>query len=71
MESGRYGYEDLRKAANSGRQEDIDALGSWFERYGNEFWNGEFYDADGMRLFPVYKWNDETDQGELIGYEAR
>lgn len=41
-----------------------------FEQYGDQFWNGEYYDADGLRLFPVYVEVDE-DQFEITGYEVR
>lgn len=46
------------------------ALGEWFNAYGDRCWNGEYYDADGMRLYPVYRWDDELDQGEIIGWEV-
>lgn len=60
-------YEELRAAATAddATQEDINALGSWFESNGSAYWNGEYYDADdGIRLYP-------TDYGETVGYEIR
>ncbi len=70
--SNRYEYEELRAAAIApdAKQEDVDALAEWFERYGDQFWNGESYDADGVRLYPVYK---ETADGdfEIVCYEIR
>ena len=48
----------------------MNALGEWFEKYGDRYWNGEFFDADGLRLFPVYVEVDE-DQFEITGYEVR
>ena len=50
--------------------DNVDALGEWFEQYGDRYWNGEFFDADGLRLFPVYVEVDE-DQFEITGYEVR
>ena len=73
----RYSYQELREAALSpaATQENINALGEWFERYGHEnpdFWNGEYWDADdGMRLFPVYTDPDEYGDSDIIGYEFR
>ena len=62
-------YEELRQAAESGKSEDINALGRWFEREGREYWNGECYDADGMEIYPVYKLVDaETEDYEIVGY---
>lgn len=64
-----YNYEELRAAAlTSATQEDIDALGEWFSRYGHSYWNGEYYDADGIRVYPVYKQIDDNNY-ELLGYE--
>lgn len=62
-------YQELRQAAESGKREDINALGRWFEREGREYWNGEYYDADGMEIYPVYKLVDaETEDYEIVGY---
>lgn len=71
-----YDYKDLREAAISpaATQDDINALGRWFEHNGQDFWNGEHYDADnGYRLFPVYKEVGEPgdDVWEISGYEFR
>jgi hypothetical protein len=69
-----YEYEELRAAAAApgANQADIDALGEWFNQHGSMYWNGEYYDADdGLRLYPVYKWDEELDQGELLRYEIR
>jgi hypothetical protein len=65
----KYNYADIKAAAVSGDQTAINALGGWFERYGTSYWNGEYYDADQFRLFPVY----EADQADvkIIGWELR
>lgn len=70
----RYSYSELRTAATSddAQQIDIDTLGAWFDAYGQSYWNGEYYDADdGLRLFPIIKWDDDLDQGETVGFEFR
>ena len=70
----RYQYEDLRAAAVApgAAQEAINELGAWFEQFGMSCWNGEYFDADdGLRLFRVYSWDDESDTGDVVGYEFR
>lgn len=72
MYIGKYNYDELRKEAiNNPTAENINNLGEWFNMYGADFWNGECYDADGYEIRPVYKWDDESDTGEIIGYEMR
>lgn len=67
----RYSYSDLLEAVKKNESaENVNALGEWFEQYGAQFWNGEYYDADGLRLFPVYVEISE-DQFEITGYEVR
>ena len=67
----RYSYSELLEAAKANETPDnVNALGEWFEQYGDQFWNGECYDADGLRLFPVYVEVSE-DQFEITGYEVR
>ena len=46
-------------------------MGEWFEQYGDEYWNGEYYNADdGIRVYPIVKEVDE-DEYETVGYEIR
>lgn len=69
----KYNYEELRAAAVSpnATQIDIDTLGEWFDCYGMDSWNGEYFDADnGLRLFPIYE-EDEDENFTVIGYEFR
>lgn len=68
-----YSYDELRAKALSADAEqiDIDTLGEWFEEYGRDSWNGEYYDADGYMVFPVYSEPDEFDDVTIIGYELR
>lgn len=73
MKINRYSYAELRERATAAdaTQTDIDSLGKWFELYGNDDWNGEYYDADGISIYPVIVWDDEMDHGETVGYEIR
>ena len=71
MDINYYAYEDLKAAVIADpSEENVNALGEWFSSYGNDYWNGEYYDADDFRLYPVYT---EVDEGELelTGYEIR
>lgn len=67
----RYSYEELLNAVKTAAtEENVNALGEWFNSYGMDYWNGEYYDADGIRIYPVYTEVDE-DEYELTGYEIR
>lgn len=63
----RYDYNELKNAVKRNpTQENIEKLVSWFENYGNEYWNGECYDADELGcIYPIYA------EPEIIGYELR
>ena len=57
-------------------QENLWMLGCWFERYGNNFWNGECFntekDFDGRNLYPIYEQDaEDPDQYNVVGYELR
>lgn len=73
----RYSYQELRAAALSpdATQDDLNALGEWFEMYGHsapDAWNGEYWDVDdGNRLFPIYSEPTEDGDFDIIGYELR
>ena len=66
----QYNYEELKNAALApdATQEDINALGEWFERYGDRYWNGEYFSVEGERLYRIWDWDEELDQGEVVGY---
>ena len=71
-----YDYQELKEKALSvnATQEDIDNLGDWFERYGDRYWNGEYFTVDNNRLYPIYKRVDDDEleeQYEIVGYEIR
>ena len=67
--SNRYAYTELRAAAIAEpNAENLAALGEWFDNYGMDSWNGEYYDADGYQLRPIYEEVAE-DEFERIGWE--
>lgn len=69
MYVGRYSYEDLhREAVANPTHDNLMALGEWFRRYGMEYWNGEYFDADGDRLVPIYELDAEADVCEIVDY---
>ncbi len=70
MNISYYDYEKLANAAlKSGKEEDLNSLGEWFERYGNSYWNGEKYEIDSTHfLRPIYREINEDDF-ETTGYE--
>lgn len=63
-----YKYNELRKAAiENPTLENMDALGEWFEKYGQMYWNGEYYDADGYKIYPDY-FVDVNGDCTILGY---
>ena len=69
----RYSYEELKAKALApdAEQHDIDNLGDWFVLYGDNYWNGEYFEIDSYnRLYPIY---EEDEDGELVmlGFEIR
>ena len=77
----RENYEALWRKATGPNAEpiDVNTLGVWFERYGQDFWNGEYYDASGIgeptgsrKLYPVYQTVlDEDCQEEIFCYSLQ
>lgn len=68
-----YSYQELREKAlsASATQDDVNALGYWFSRYGNRYWNGKFYDCgDDVKLYYVLQQIGE-DEFEVVGYELK
>ena len=71
MSINYYSYEELKAAVIADASEsNVNALGEWFSSYGSDYWNGEYYDADDFRVFPVLQEVDE-DEFEIVGYELR
>lgn len=67
-----YQYKELAAAAMKfdATQEEINALGEWFEQYGMCYWNGTSWEVDeksGVYLAPVCK-EVEEDEFERVGY---
>ena len=70
---GRYDYEELAEKATryNATKEDIENLAEWFERFGDIYWNGEYYEIDKYNsLYPVYEEVAE-DEWERTGWEVR
>ena len=68
-----YDYEELKNKALSAdaTQEDVNALGEWFEQYGDRYWNGECFSVEnGIHLYRIEEEIDE-DEWEVTGYELR
>lgn len=67
-----YNYKELEAAAIKfdATQEEISALGEWFERYGRCYWNGECWNVDEKKdlyLYPIYH-DTGDDSVEVVGY---
>ena len=66
-------YPELEAAALSAdaTEEDINALGKWFELFGETYGNGEYYNVDGD--YRLYSIDEEDDDGDFhrIGWELR
>lgn len=67
-----HNYTELEAAATryGATQEEINALGEWFSKFGQGYWNGECYCVDEMKdihLYPMHRQIDE-DEYEIIGY---
>lgn len=65
----RYDYKELREKAITGTADDVNELGEWFQHYGMSCWNGEYFDADGYKVTPIYGKEDEAGCFPLLGYE--
>lgn len=66
----QYDYKELceKALAFNATQEDINALGEWFERYGRSGWNGECWTVDAYHdLYPIHK-EVGYDDYEVVGY---
>ena len=69
-DSDRYNYKEIceKALASDATQEDINALGEWFERYGRSGWNGECWTVDAYHdLYPIHK-EIGYDEYEVVGY---
>lgn len=67
-----YAYKELVAAAtkHGATQEDINALGEWFEQYGMRYWNGSCWEVDGKNDIYLAQIMKEVaeDEFEVIGY---
>lgn len=67
---GQYDYKELFEKAVSkeATQDDIKKLYDWFQQYGQQYWNGEYFETEkNLRLYPIYK--KVNDDFILIGYK--
>lgn len=67
---GYYDYEEIKnKALKTKNFDDVLALGEWFENYGMDFWNGEYFEIDkNNRLYPLYDKLSEDEDLTLVGW---
>lgn len=66
----RYDYQELReKAINNPTFENLEALADWLSNYDINSWNGEFWDIDGLRLYPIFGDEDENGCFPIVNYE--
>lgn len=59
-----YSFEQLKNKAlnNNATQTDLLNLGEWFNNYGSQFWNGEYYEINSIYgLKPYYIVNENDD----------
>lgn len=62
-----YDYEELlAKAKENKTQENLQNLVDWLSFYDSSSWNGEYYEADDLRIYPCY--TEIDDEFVLIGY---
>lgn len=59
-----YSFEQLKNKAleNNATQNDLSQLGEWFTNYGNQFWNGEYYDINSVCGLQPHYIVDENDE---------
>lgn len=73
-ESTYYNYKELvKKATDTGATiDDRLALFDWFDRYGIDYWNGEYYKMDdGLRLYPVAVFDCDGDYYTIVDADIR
>lgn len=64
-----YNYKELVEKATAfgATKEDRLNLFNWFECYGSCYWHGDHYSMEnGVRLYPIYKWDDEEGDYEVV-----
>lgn len=64
-------YESLRDKAldSQATNEDINALGKWYEEFGKALWNGRGYKVDShIYLLPIYKYDESGEPTEIEKY---
>lgn len=67
-----YSYKTLiAKCRKNASKANVNALGEWFDRYGQTYWNGEYYSCGLGNLYPIYEEDIENEQLKVVGYELR
>lgn len=71
--AGRYDYEELKDTYLSiPTSENLEKLANWYENYGGDSWNGEYFDDEYIgRIFRLYSEPNEDEEFDIIGYEVR
>lgn len=70
-------YQDIISMIKSKGEtpENLWLLGRWFEQYGYNFWNGEYFYTEktfnGRNLYPIYEYHAEYCSSCIVGYELR
>lgn len=68
---GKYDYNELRDTfLKNETEENLLNLAEWFERFGDEYWNGEKWSSDNLDIYPILKHDEAFDTWETIGYET-
>lgn len=70
----RYEYPELKKKveADPKNQKLLQRMTNWFWAYDSFGWNGEYYDCEDFRIYPVYRFFDDEDkEPEFIKWELR
>ena len=73
MTINEYNFKELEERAfTEGTAEAVNDLAKWYEKYGMQFWNGEFfsgkYNGEEYILVPDYE-EDEDSNFEIAGWE--
>ena len=67
----RYDYQELLEKAMKPRaeQSDIETLAEWFWMYGENYWNGDYFEIDCFHVLrPIYE-EDENGDYKIVRHE--
>lgn len=67
-----YDFNELVEAVKSSPDyNSVFALANWYEQYGNQCWNGEYYDVPELntKLMPIYSHQPNENKGyDIVGW---